>query len=162
MVTVRPIETADRPVVRRIQVDRWGAETAVGHGVVFRPAELDGFLAIDGDEVVGMLTYLPYDDGVTVEVVTVDALKPHSGIGTLLMDAVAAHARSRGAQRLVLTTTNDNIDALRFYQRRGFALCALRAGQLDASRKLKPEIPLIGDYGIPLTDELELERSLID
>lgn len=160
MVTIRPIEDADRPTVRKIQIEQWGAETAIGHGVVFRPAELDGFLALDGDEVVGMLTYLPYDDGVTVEVVTIDALRPRSGIGTLLIDAVAAEARSRGARRLVLTTTNDNVDALRFYQRRGFALCALRRGQVDVSRQLKPEIPMVGAYGIPLTDELELERSL--
>lgn len=162
MVTIRPIETADRPTVRRIQVDQWGEETAIAHGVAFRPAELDGFLALEGDVVVGIVTYLPYDDGITVEVITVDALKPRSGIGTLLMDAVATRARSLGAQRLVLTTTNDNVDALRFYQRRGFALCALRPGQLDVSRKLKPEIPMVGNYGIPLTDELELERSLTD
>jgi ribosomal protein S18 acetylase RimI-like enzyme len=60
----------------------------------------------------------------------------------------------------VLTTTNDNVDALRFYQRRGFRLCGLRIGQVQQSRELKPEIPLTGAYGIPLTDELELERPL--
>lgn len=160
MLTIRPIADADRPTVLAIQVEQWGAETAIAHGVAFRPAELDGFLAFDDDKVVGMLTYLPYDDGVTVEVVTIDALRPRSGIGTLLINAAAAEARSRGAQRLVLTTTNDNVDALRFYQRRGFALCALRRDQLRVSRKLKPEIPMVGAYGIPLTDELELERAL--
>ena len=32
----------------------------------------------------------------------------------------------------------------------------------EARQKLKPEIPLVGDYGIPLRDELELELLLAD
>jgi ribosomal protein S18 acetylase RimI-like enzyme len=159
MVHIRAIEPADRPTVQRLQVDLWGAETAVAHGIAFRPAELDGFLAVDGDDVVGILTYTPPVDG-TMEIVTVDALRQHDGIGTLLIEAALTLAAALGAHRVVLTTTNDNVDALRFYQRRGFRLCALRVGQLPESRRLKPEIPLVGAYGIPLTDELELERPV--
>ena len=114
MVTIRPIEPADRPVVRRLQVELWGAETAVGHGMVWRPAELDGFLAVALDDVVGMLTYTPPDETGTFEIVTVDALRQHDGIGTLLLEAAVAHAAEAGAKRVVLTTTNDNVDALRF------------------------------------------------
>jgi ribosomal protein S18 acetylase RimI-like enzyme len=55
-------------------------------------------------------------------------------------------------------TTNDNVDALRFYQRRGFRLVELRPGAVDAAREvLKPEIPRAGAYGVPLRDELVLE-----
>lgn len=161
MVTVRAIEPADRPAVRWMQIEQWGAATAVGHGVVWRPAELDGLLALDGDEIVGVLTYTPPDDDGTMEIVTVDALRRHEGIGTELIEAAMTEAAGRGARRVVLTTTNDNVDALRFYQRRGFRLCRLRPGQVAQSRRLKPEIPLIGSYGIPLTDELELERAVI-
>jgi ribosomal protein S18 acetylase RimI-like enzyme len=126
---------------------------------VFRPSELPGFLAEDGTEVVGVLTYArPAPD--TVEVVTIDALRRHEGIGSALLDAVVTAAKESGAGRVVLTTTNDNVDAIRFYQRRGFRLAALRPGALAESRKLKPRIPLIGDHGIPLTDELDLVRPL--
>ena len=59
-----------------------------------------------------------------------------------------------------LTTTNDNVDALRFYQRHGFRLVELRPGAVDAARRLKPEIPATGAHGIPLRDELELERMV--
>ena len=54
------------------------------------------------------------------------------------------------------TTTNDNVDALRFYQRRGFRLAELRTGAVDRSRQEKPQIPRVGDYGIPLHDEIDL------
>jgi acetolactate synthase regulatory subunit len=59
-----------------------------------------------------------------------------------------------------LVTTNDNMRALRFYQRRGFRLVALNAGALDRSRELKPEIPATGMNGIPLRDELVLAREV--
>ena len=52
--------------------------------------------------------------------------------------------------------TNDNVDALRFYQRRGFRLAELRPGAVDRSRQEKPQIPRTGDYGIPLHDEIDL------
>lgn len=159
MVNIRAIEPADRPAIRRIQVEVWGAEISIGHGIAFRPAELDGFVAMDGSEIIGILTYTPPSNG-TMEIVTIDALRQREGIGTQLIDAAVSEAASLGANRIVLTTTNDNVDALRFYQRRGFRLCALRPGQVHESRKLKPEIPLVGSYGIPLTDELELEREV--
>ena len=61
----------------------------------------------------------------------------------------------------MLTTTNDNVDALRFYQRRGFRLVALRPGAVDDARaRHKPAIPGTGAHGIPLRDELDLERAV--
>jgi hypothetical protein len=59
-----------------------------------------------------------------------------------------------------LITTNDNLNALRFYQKRGLALVAVHRNALEESRRIKPEIPLIGSDGIPLRDEIELEIML--
>jgi hypothetical protein len=60
-----------------------------------------------------------------------------------------------------VVTTNDNLDALRFYQRRGFRLAVLRPGAVDRSREsLKPGIPETGAGGIRLRDELELQMDL--
>lgn len=142
-------------MVRRL----WGSDTVVGHGEVFRPAELPGLVAVDADEVVGLLTYtlVPPD---ALEIVTIDAIRPRTGIGTALLDGVAEIGVELGAEQLVLTTTNDNIDALRFYQRRGFHLTGVRPGGVAHARKLKPEIPLVGMYSIPITDELFLARPL--
>jgi ribosomal protein S18 acetylase RimI-like enzyme len=159
MVDVRPITPADHATVARVQLEMWGSPICVAHGEVFRPADLPGFLAEDAGEIVGMLTY-QQQNPTTVEVVTIDALQQHAGIGTALLDAASTVAAAAGATRLVLTTTNDNVDALRFYQRRGFHLVALRPGALDEIRKIKPEVPSTGNYGIPLSDELELERPI--
>jgi hypothetical protein len=76
-----------------------------------------------------------------------------------LLEAAKAAATAAGCRRLWLVTSNDTMRALRFYQRRGFALAALHRDALTAARRLKPEIPLVID-GIPLRDEIELEVFL--
>lgn len=77
-----------------------------------------------------------------------------------LIEAIGQLARRQGCTRLWVITTNDNVDALRFYQRRGFCLVRVHRGAVDGSRaSLKPEIPPVGAYGIPLRDEIELERQ---
>jgi RimJ/RimL family protein N-acetyltransferase len=89
-----------------------------------------------------------------------DALERHAGVATRLLAAAVDLARAQRLRRLWLVTTNDNLDALRFYQRRGMRLVAVHRGAVDAARRLKPSIPLVGDHGIPLHDELELEIRL--
>jgi hypothetical protein len=79
----------------------------------------------------------------------------------LAHEATAGIARKANNRRLWLVTTNDTLDALRFYQRRGMRLVRLWVdATTEARRTLKPEIPLTGEYGIPLRDELELELIL--
>ncbi len=73
---------------------------------------------------------------------------------------VIQEAKEHNMQKIVLITTNDNINAIRFYQRRGFDMAHLYRNMLDISRKLKPEIPLIGENGIPLRHEIEFEMIL--
>ena len=82
------------------------------------------------------------------------------GAGTALLDAVVSYARERGLRRVWLVTTNDNLDGLRFYQRRGLRIVGVTSGGVDSSRLLKPSIPTVGSYGIPLRDELTLELPL--
>ena len=107
----------------------------------------------------GVLTYVI--DGEDCEILTLHAEPRHTGAGTALIEAVERLAAEAGCTRLWLITTNDNVDALRFYQRRGFRLTAVHAGAVDLARaRLKPHIPELGDHGIPLRDELELERLL--
>jgi ribosomal protein S18 acetylase RimI-like enzyme len=157
-ITIRAIEPADRPWVLRFLRERWGSERMAAHGSLFYPADHAGFVAQGYGEPVGLITYAITGDA--CEITLIDSGIQHAGIGTALIDAVRSTAMQSGCRRLWLVTTNDNVDALRFYQRRGFVLAALRPNALEAARRLKPEIPLVGDYGIPLRDEIELEMLL--
>jgi len=155
----RPIQASDRSWIAAFVKSRWGSDIVVGKGRVLHPAELDGFSAFRGKNAVGLLTYRIED--LDCEIVTIDSTSEGKGIGTALIDAVREAAKAKGCRRLWLITTNDNLNALRFYQRRGFRLIALYPNALEASRKLKPQIPMKAANGIPIRDELELELELL-
>ena len=95
-----------------------------------------------------------------MEVVSLSAAERHAAVGTLLVAEAADLARRLGVRRLWLVTTNANVDALRFYQRRGLRIVAVHPGAVDAARQVKQSIPLIGDCDIELHDKLELEMRL--
>ena len=141
-----------------LMVEFWGSELQVVHQSVYRPAELPGLIAERAGRVVGLLTYQVSDE--MLEIVTLNAIERRTGVGTVLMEAVVAEARQLRCQEIRLTTTNDNLDAIRFYQRRGLRLVALRPGAVDRARLEKPQIPRVGDYGIPLRDEIDLARRV--
>jgi GNAT superfamily N-acetyltransferase len=130
----------------------------VGRGTVWKPAELPGFAAFEGAECVGLVTYEL--DGETCEVVSIDALEEGRGIGSALLEAVVGGARDAGCSRVQLLTTNNNLRALAFYQKRGFRLVGLVPGAIDEERSLKPSIPLLDAAGLPIRDELHLELAL--
>jgi RimJ/RimL family protein N-acetyltransferase len=157
-ITIPPINIEDQEWVSKFILELWGSNMVVSRGVVYYPQDLPGFVAMYDGEKVGLVTY--NITGVSCEIVTINSIRPFSGIGTELIEAVRYIALKSGCKRLWLITTNDNMNALRFYQKRGFVLVAIHRDALDISRKLKPEISLIGNDGIPLRDEIELEMML--
>ncbi len=136
----------------------WGADKVVSRGRLIAPADLDGWVVIQDNHLIGALTYELHDS--EVEIVTINADLPGKGIGSDLIKRTIDHARNSGCRRVWLITTNDNLNALRFYQRRGLHLAAIYPNALEQSRKLKPQIPEVGSFGIPLRDEIELEVKL--
>jgi GNAT superfamily N-acetyltransferase len=155
---IKPLDTAGRHWVDEFIANRWSAETIVVHGKVYRPAELPGFAALVKAAPVGLETYSINDNA--CEVVSLDSLRPRLGIGYALLDAVLVTAREKGCRRVWLVTTNDNTLALRFYQRYGFVLSAIRRDAVAESRRIKPSIPLLGLDDIPIRDEIEMELQL--
>ena len=155
---VRQVSDEDREWVRELIRERWGDETVAGHGVLCRPAELDGFIAVEGGEPVGLATYRIGRHA--CEIVTIDSLVEGRGVRSSLVEAVHERAHRTGCARLWLVTTNDNERALLFYDKLGFRVVAVREGAVNESRQLKPSIPLIGRGGVPVTDEIELEKRL--
>jgi ribosomal protein S18 acetylase RimI-like enzyme len=157
-VTVRTFDpAADRSWASDLLDHEMAGAVQARRGEVLNALDLPGLVAEDSGHPVGLLFYRI--DGEDYELFLLLAVDHEQGIGTALVDALVA--RAAGRRRVWVVTTNDNLRALRFYQRRGFSLCALRPGAVDDTRRrLKPGIPFTGDDGIPLRDELELERLL--
>jgi GNAT superfamily N-acetyltransferase len=153
---IRPIAEADHQSVREFIRDHWGAEFVVAHGLVYHPHRLQGFVAeVNRAEWIGLATYVIENSA--CELVTLNSLLEGEGIGTALVQAVAQAGSNSGCARLWCVTTNDNLPALAFYQKRGFRIVAVHPGAVERSRVLKPSIPLWGIDSIPIRDEIELE-----
>ncbi|MCD6355927.1 MAG: GNAT family N-acetyltransferase [Anaerolineaceae bacterium] len=148
----------DRSWVRAEIQKWWGNEMIVLRKTKYYPTEMDGFIALVNGEKAGLV--LLRHEGVVCEIMSLTKTSTQPGVGKKLMRAAIADAKEHHAERMIVVTTNDNIDALRFYQKAGFCLHILRKGILAESRKIKPEIPLSGYYNIPIRDEIELEMIL--
>jgi ribosomal protein S18 acetylase RimI-like enzyme len=148
----------DLPQLHAFWKEYWGDDLVLVHGIIYRPEEVEGFVASEGNTWVGLITYALRE--AACEIVSLNSLREGKGIGSRLVEQVTAEARRAGCRRLFLITTNDNLEALGFYQRRGFEIAAIRPGAVNASRTIKPSIPLVGFNGIPLRDEIELEMLL--
>ena len=155
---IRKATQKDKKWIKQFITENWGSEKIVAHRKIFYPHNLPGFVAYRGKKVLGLTTYHIRNNN--LEIVTVNATVQGKGIGTALLKAIEGTAHKLKCKKIWLITTNDNIDALRFYQQRGFNIVAIHRNALKFSRKLKPEIPLIGNYGIPIRDEIELEMIL--
>lgn len=156
--TVRTVDPDDRTWIAAFVSEHWCTDIVVVHSRVYRPDRLRGFVAESGSNILGLLTY--NIDGFECEIVTLNSVLENQGVGTRLVRSVEQVSRQEGCRRLWLVTTNDNLNALRFYQKRGFTLAAIRPDMVKESRKIKPEIPPVGMNGIPIRDEIELEMKL--
>jgi GNAT superfamily N-acetyltransferase len=159
-VTIRPYaptedaawaETVLGPLGGRVQARRGELTDVLDPGV--------GFVAIGNRTRVGLLTYRLEHDA--AELSSIIATRRRAGIGTALLAAFIEAVRAAHLDWIWVVTTNDNLDALRFYQRRGFRIGEVRVGAVDRTRLgLKPSIARLGEHGIPLRDEIELVLDL--
>jgi ribosomal protein S18 acetylase RimI-like enzyme len=155
-VDVRPLRPADRERARAWLREHWD-EAMAANGELFYPAEHDGFIAGDWD---GLITYRIADG--RCEVTLLKALREGEGIGSVLLDATVAAAREAECAAVWLVSTNDNLHAIEWYKRKGFAVTEVREGAVDRSREtLKPSIPTHNpDNGLPISDEIELSLAV--
>lgn len=163
LFTIRPLIQEDRNWVAHFMDKHWGSTKVVSRGRAFYGHLLPGFAAEMNDApddapTAGIITY--NIEGDQCEIVTMNSLQRGIGIGMALMARVKEVAVEAGCKRIWLITTNDNLEALEYYQKRGMKLFAVHPNALVAARKIKPQIALVGKHKIPLRDEIELEMIL--
>lgn len=149
---------SNRAEINQFIKEHWYSTKMVVRGQEFDMSEMEGVVAHNEGQIIGLITYMFRNR--ICEIMSLDSLEEKQGIGTALLNMVIQEAKESNIQKVVLITTNDNINAIRFYQRRGFDMVNLYRNILDVSRKLKPEIPLIGENDIPLRHEIEFEMIL--
>tara|TARA_B100000609_G_scaffold198408_1_gene197965 strand:+ start:21830 stop:22357 length:528 start_codon:yes stop_codon:yes gene_type:complete len=155
---IQGIKEEDRPKLSQWLPRDWGSTEIIHRGIKYEADKLPGFIAWRGSEPLGYI--LLSGSQQEWQVVVLRAFVSGHGIGSRLLSMAEKLLIQQGGGRLWMITTNDNLDALRFYQRKGFHLCQLHREAAEFSRTLKPSIPKFGLYGIPIRDELELEKYI--
>ncbi|GAB0168136.1 GNAT family N-acetyltransferase [Lysinibacillus sp. CTST325] len=156
-MTVIPIQQLQQNDVLQFFKEHWGSTEMVISSGIYDCSKLDGFAYVDEQNMLlGLVTYIIRDK--ECEIISLDSIVEGKGIGSLLVQAVEQHAFEQGCTMITLITTNDNLHALKFYQKRGYCLVAIIQNAVEHARAYKPEIPLIGNDGIPIRDEIRLAK----
>jgi len=157
-IVVRQGAEADRDWIKGLLRKYWASTNIASRGQLHDASRLPALVAVLKGRRIGLLTYRIAED--ECEIVTLNSVSENTGAGTALVQAAEHRASLEGCTRMRLITTNDNTNALHFYQKRGFHIVAVRLKAIERARKLKPEIPVSGLDGIPISDEIELEKSI--
>ena len=155
---IQKIHPKYRDKITQFLNKHWESVQVVSRGHLYSADQLPGFIALDQQSIIGLITY--HIEGDQCEIISLNSLKEGKGIGSRLIEAVKLEAENQECRRVWLITTNDNIAAIQFYQKRGFQMVAVYPDAIRQSRSLKPSIPLIGYQGIPIRDEIEFEILL--
>ena len=157
---IQPISEKNRQQVMNFFRQHWGSSQMIISSGTYDCAMLDGYVYVKGATIIGLVTYVLR--GESLEVISLDSIQEGKGIGTFLMEEVEQFAKELVIPHIELITTNDNLQALKFYQKRGYRIINVIPNAVVEARKVKPTIPLIGNEGIPLLDELKLQKKLVD
>lgn len=158
MTAMQDITTENRGKINAFLKEHWYATTMVLRGDILDMTRAEGFFVEEDGAILALLTYR--FDGTIFEILSLDSLRENEGTGTRMVAEAVRRAKALGAEKIVVITSNDNMRAMGFYQKRGFDLVKLYRNGLDAARRLKPDIPMVGRDNIPLRHELEFEMIL--
>lgn len=155
---LRRLAKTDKEWIDEIIFKEWGEKFIITNNKTYFPSDLNGFIVEINRERIGLLTYIVEDKKCVI--VSLNSLRENQGVGSLLLNELKTTASQKNCHLITAETSNDNVEALRFYQKRGYRITAVYPNAIDEVRKMKPHIPLLGKHGIPLRDVIELEFKI--
>ena len=155
-VLVREATDADRVTARELFERDFGRTRIVAFGEVVDIDQMPALVAVMREQAAGALAYRLHGDALHIVALATDPMWQRSGVGGHLVAEAELLARRLGLKRLVVSTTNDNLPALYFYQRRGYRLIDLATNSIIAHTGQE----VAGFAGIPVRDEVRLEKKL--
>ena len=155
-VLVREATDSDRAAARELFQRDFGRTKIVAFGEVMDIDQMPSLVAIRHVDPSGALAYRLLGDALHIVALATDPMWQRSGVGAYLVAEAELLARRLNLSRLVVSTTNDNLPALYFYQRRGYRLTDL----VPESVITHTHQQLAGFGGIPVRDEIRLEKRL--
>lgn len=155
-VLVREAAEADRDAVQALFARDFRRTQVVACGKTVSLADADALIADMDGEIGGALAWHLRNGTFHIVALATDPMWQRAGVGGYLVAEAELMARRKQAQQMLVTTTNDNLPALYFYQRRGYRITAVVLDSVPADHNGCP----IGFAGIPMRDEIQLTKAL--
>ena len=155
---IKLADKEDKQRVKEIFIREWHSDMMVSKGYTHYVDNLNSIIAKEEQKIVGILTYCFMRH--EIEIVSLDSFDEGRGIGTKLLAFAIDYFKSLSPKRIWLITSNDNCNAMRFYQKRGWQMIDIHFNAIKEARKIKPQIPLLGNDKIPILHEIEFEYQL--
>jgi len=155
--TVGKVATDDeRSTIRELVREFWGEEEQLTFDRRFELAELPAYVAKIDNDLVGFVSFAEISDFLII--VALGVLPSYQGgsVGTKLVEEVEKEAKSQGKKEMLVSTSNDDLPALAFYQRLGFQIVEVKPNVIAQ----KHETFLQGIGGLPIRDEIRLRKGL--
>ncbi|MCD8920072.1 GNAT family N-acetyltransferase [Staphylococcus gallinarum] len=160
VITVQYIETQNFDQIeleKLFEIDNDIDSVVVSSGA-YELIELPGIIAYENGKILGLLSYKKFND--YIEIISLHSNIENIGIGSNLLTKIEEIAINLGIKRIKVITTNENLRALYFYQKKGYRITEILPNAVDKARTLKPTIPLVEENGIEIKDEIVLKRKI--
>lgn len=158
MLKITELRNQFRPFVNNYVAEFWGSLLVVTKGKVYNLSRIDGYVALIDDDIKGVLTY--DIDGKTCNIISLNSLDKNIGIGTALIEKMETMAKKFNCKKISIVATNDNTNAMRFFQKRGYCMYCVHKNTVERTRRIKPNLPKTGFDNIPVYCELEFIKKL--
>jgi ribosomal protein S18 acetylase RimI-like enzyme len=146
----------EREKIREFVQRFWGEEEQLTFDRKFMVAELPAFAAQLENSIIGFISSTETDDAIMIVALGVLPQYQSSGVGRGLVEKVEAEAKKLLKKRLLVSTSNDDLPALAFYQLVGFQIYEVKPNVIAE----KHGSVLEGIGRLPLRDELRLRKTL--
>ena len=114
-MSIKKIDKENREKVVTFFREHWGSSEMVTSTGIYQCEKLDGFIFEENNQIIGLVTYVI--KGNETEIISLDSLQEGKGIASALIKKVENTAKQKQIQIVSLVTTNDNLNALKFYQK---------------------------------------------
>lgn len=146
----------ERKTIREFVQRFWGEQEQMTFNRKFTVGKLSAYAAKSGNNIIGFVSYAELTDAILIVALGILPQYQNTGIGRSLVEKIEAEARGLRKKKLLVSTSNDDLPALAFYQSLGFQIYEVKPNVIAEKHG---EI-LKGVGGLPVRDELRLRKIL--
>jgi ribosomal protein S18 acetylase RimI-like enzyme len=146
----------EKKVIQEFVKRFWGEEEQLTFDRKFAVASLPAYVAKVDNSIIGFISFAEVGDAMIIVALGVLPEYQSAGVGKSLVRKIEDDSKKLKKRKLMVSTSNDDLPALAFYQSNGFQIYEVKPNVIAE----KHGMILKGIGGLPIRDELRLQKLL--